>query len=58
MKTPDFRSSVVDYFSLGFRDGNDPSLLEISSAFVAVCFVIAAPVAYYAVKRWLEGFAY
>ena len=25
---------------------------------VIVCFVIAAPVAYYAVKRWLEGFAY
>ncbi len=23
---------------------------------VVVCFVIAAPVAYYAVKRWLEGF--
>ncbi len=25
---------------------------------VIVCFVIAAPVAWYAVKRWLEGFAY
>ncbi len=25
---------------------------------VVICFVIAAPVAYYAVKRWLEGFAY
>jgi putative ABC transport system permease protein len=25
---------------------------------VIVCFVIAAPIAYYAVRRWLEGFAY
>jgi putative ABC transport system permease protein len=25
---------------------------------VLICFVIASPIAWYAVKRWLEGFAY
>jgi putative ABC transport system permease protein len=25
---------------------------------VCICFVIAAPVAWYAVSRWLENFAY
>jgi putative ABC transport system permease protein len=25
---------------------------------VCVCFVIAAPVAYYVIARWLENFAY
>ena len=25
---------------------------------VCVCFIIAAPLAYYGVRKWLEGFAY
>ena len=25
---------------------------------MAICFVVAAPVAYYGVTRWLENFAY
>ena len=31
---------------------------EIYFRIVCVCFIIAAPLAYYGVRKWLEGFAY
>ncbi len=50
---------------IGLRKVHGASIAEILGLLnrnfvriVLICFVIAAPVAYYAVKRWLEGFAY
>ncbi|MFK5890053.1 MAG: ABC transporter permease [Flavobacteriaceae bacterium] len=50
---------------IGIRKVNGATVLEIVKMlnkdfvkWVAVAFVIAAPIAYYAMQRWLENFAY
>ena len=50
---------------IGIRKVNGATVLEIVAMlnkdfvkWVAVAFVIAAPIAYYAMHRWLENFAY
>lgn len=50
---------------IGIRKVHGATVMEILNMFnksylkiVTVCFVIAAPIAWYGVKRWLESFAY
>ena len=50
---------------IGIRKVHGATTMEIITMFnkayviiLAICFVIAAPIAWYAVARWLENFAY